>query len=191
MERARSIFIPKKDRGVDWLFKRLINERFNGRSARIIHRLPAVTGLLKTYLEKRERSFPGYLLDIEELSAAAKRYAQIRFIAHGPHIWNHFSLQRETDLFLQKGKYRGKGELWKLLKDHPNIYCDLSGLSGFTALTRNRNASKEFLDQFHKKLLFGTDNMDLGLLDFIQNIDIEEDKLQNILFHNSEEILRN
>ena len=33
MERGRNIFVPERDRGADWLFKRLINERFNGRSA--------------------------------------------------------------------------------------------------------------------------------------------------------------
>ena len=149
MERARKIFVPQKDAGADWLFKRLINERFNGRTAHLIHNLPRITGIVSRYLERREIDFPGYLLDFKELSAAANTYTDIRFIAHGPHAWNHFSTVSKEHLFFQKGRFMGPGKLWELLENHPNIFCDLSGLSGFNALSRSLPDTRNFLDKFH------------------------------------------
>ncbi len=191
MERARKIFIPRRDSGADWLFKRLINERFNGSSAYLIEALKSKTGFLNAYLNSREVDFPGYLLDLGGLEEAAKKYSQIQFIMHGPHIWNNFSRPKKEYLFHQSGKFQGPGIIWDLLESQDNIYCDISGFSGFNALKRDVNVTREFLNTFHKKLLFGTDNSEMGLLKFIKDLDIESGKINNILYRNAEHILGN
>jgi hypothetical protein len=185
MERARNIFVPREDRGADWLFKRLVNERFNGRSARIIEQLSEKTGLLKDYLDSRMVHFPGYLTGFDELEEALLQYRSIRFIAHGPHIWNHFSVPQKDYLFHQGGKVRGEGTTWRLLQQYDNLSCDLSGFSGFNALLRDRDFTRTFLDSLHEKLLFGTDNSGPGLQEFLTGLGLKKEKLENILYRNA------
>lgn len=189
MERARKIFLARKELGADWLFKRLINERFNGRTAHYILMLKNKTGFLKNYLNKRLIDFPGYLQDFSSLEMVLKKYDQIHFIAHGPDIWNNFSIPSNDYLFHQTGAYKRKGKLWELLNTYDKLYCDLSGLSAYNALNRNQDASKEFLNSLHKKLLFGTDNMDLGLKEFLENLKLESKILDAIYSKNAAYIL--
>ncbi|MEX0983100.1 MAG: hypothetical protein WD577_03280 [Bacteroidales bacterium] len=188
MERGRNIFVPKRDRGADWLFKRLINERFNGRSAHLIEQLKNGTGFLKRYLDNRMVRFPGYLLDFNTLEEVITRYRSIRFIAHGPHIWNHFSSPEKEYLFHQKGMTSGKGIIWRLLESHDNLFCDISGFSGFIALNRDHIFTREFLSSLHKKVLFGTDNGDHGLQEFIAGLGLDKEKLENIYYRNAQAI---
>ncbi len=190
MERARKIFVPARASGADWFFRRIINERFNGKMARFIECSRIGTGMLKKYLANRMVDFPGYLLDFELLEEALKRYRNIHFIAHGPHIWNHFSIPRKEYLFHQEGKITGKGVLWRLLEQYENLFCDLSGFSGYNALNRDRAFSFEFLDQFFKKVLFGTDNSDLGLKAFLEGLGLDKEKLHAICYANAEGITR-
>lgn len=190
MERARNIFIPKSDKGADWLFKRLINERFNGEVAHHILKLWKKYGFLRNYLNKRIIDFPGYLLDFIQLEKAASTYPNITFIAHGPHIWNHFSIPEKEYLFHQEGEVTEEGLLWKILEKHENIYCDLSGYSGFNALSRDPLFSKAFLEKLSGKLLFGTDNMQLGLLDLLLKMDLQKETLDRILYRNANSILK-
>jgi predicted TIM-barrel fold metal-dependent hydrolase len=189
MERSRDIFIPKKDTGADWLFKRLINERFNGKSTQLIHRLKKNIGFLDGYLNKRQVEFPGYLLDFKQLENAVSTYSNIRFIAHGPHTWNNFSQIKKEYLFHQDGKIIGKGKLWKMLEEHSNFFCDLSGFSGYNALSRDLIVTKEFLGELNYKLLFGTDNMNMGLLQLLNKLDLQEDQMEQIMFKNARRIL--
>ncbi len=191
MERARNIFIPKRDRGADWLFKRLINERFNGKSAHLIEKVSEKTGILKGYLDSRMVHFPGYLNGFDSLEEALKQYRSIQFIAHGPHIWNHFSVPQKEYLFHQTGKTGGKGETWRLMEQYDNLSCDLSGYSGFNALKRDRSFTLAFLNSMHKKLLFGTDNNGPDLQSFLNELDIEKEKLDNIFHRNANAIAGN
>lgn len=189
MEKDREYFIPKKDRGADWLFKRLINERFNGKMNHFLLGLKRSTGFLQKYLDSHLIDFPGYMLDFESLEHAAEKYRDIQFIAHGPHVWNNFSIPRPEYLFHQKGKFRGEGKLWKLLKNHENMYCDLSGFSCYNALGRDRQATERFFHTFHQKILFGTDNTDLELMDFIKGFELTQSEYEAIFYKNAESIL--
>ncbi len=189
MERGRNIFVPKKERGLDWLMKRLINERYNGKPAHMIENLGKKTGFLKKYLSKRLVEFPGYLLDFDALEKAISTYPGITFIGHGPHIWNNYSVPEKHYLFHQKEKFHGPGILWRLLEEYPNFYCDISGFSGFNAMNRNHAASKLFLTTFSHKILFGTDNNELGLYPLLESLDIELDKREQIYSKNALSIL--
>lgn len=190
MERARNIFIPEKERGMDWLMKRLYNERFNGKWAHRLEQWKKNTGFLEGYLKKRLVEFPGYLLDFMELEEAGRTYPDIRFICHGPHIWNNFSLPSRDYLFHQEGKVKGRGLLWELLESNANMYCDLSGFSGMNALSRDRERSLEFLEKFHHKLLFGTDNVEMGLQKFLSGIGLDSEKSGNIFHGNADRVRR-
>jgi len=189
MERARNMFIPREDKGLDWVMKRLINERYNGKTTRLIEKVSSSTGLLKKYISKRLVEFPGYLLDMDALERAIGKFPGISFIGHGPHIWNHLSVPKKEHLFHQNVAFNGEGTTWRLLKEHSNFYCDISGFSGYNALSRDREISKKFLSECSNKLLYGTDNMDLGLFDLVESFGIEKEKLAHIYYKNARAII--
>ena len=85
-----------------------------------------------------------------------------------------------------KGKVVEGGKLIKALRKYPNLYCDISGTSGWNALSRDIEFTKEFLDEFQDRVLFGRDlyihNRHLELL---QSIDIPESIRAKILGENA------
>lgn len=185
MEQARKIFIPKKEHGLDWLMRRLINEKYNGKAAPGILGISKTTGILRKYFSERIADFPGYLLNFEKLEKAISSYPNVTFIGHGPHIWNHYSVPDKAFHFHQKGKFRGEGIIWRLLKQYPNFYCDISGFSGFNAINRDHKTAREFLGSNFTKILFGTDNMEFGLHSLVKSFDLEKNKLDHIFFKNA------
>lgn len=191
MERSRSIFVPRRDSGADWLFKRLINERFNGKAAHLLTSMGQHTGLLQRYLNSRMVDFPGYLMDLELLGDAVNDYPGITFIAHGPHIWNHFSVPGKPYLFIQKGRVNGEGALWKFLEENNNFYCDISGLTAYTALNRDRDFTRIFMERYHHKILFGTDNWELGLPEFLDRLSLDQGIKDHIMYRNAAKITGN
>jgi len=190
MERPRKIFVPRKQAGADWLIKRLYNERFNGKTANMIDKVRKGIRLLDRYMESRLIDFPGYLMDMALLEEAVMKYRNITFIAHGPHTWNHFSIPRKDYLFHQEGRINGKGQLWSLLERYDNFYCDISGFSGYNALQRDRTFTREFLTTLYAKILFGTDNMELGLKKLLDTSGLATNQLDAIFYSNAAGILR-
>ena len=49
------------------------------------------------------------------------------------------------------------GALTNLLREHPNLYCDLSAGSGANALMRDREHAARFIEDFSDRLLYGCD----------------------------------
>lgn len=188
MEQGRRMFIPRRETGPDWLFKRLINERFNGKGARLIGNLEQKTGFLRAYLGSRMVDFPGYLMDFDLLREAVTNYPGVTFISHGPHTWNNFSVVNQPHRFIQKGKINGEGVLWDLLEKHGNFFCDISGFTAFTALNRDKEFTRTFMQRHHRKILFGTDNWELGLKDFLNGLSLEEEVMENIMHKNAARI---
>lgn len=188
MERARKYFVGSDKKKLEWLLKRLINTRYNGVQARRIENFSRRTGVLRNYLDKRTIEFPGYLLDFESLEKAVAEYKNISFIGHGPHIWNHYAIVERDYLFHQCGKIKGKGLIWRLLEAYENFHCDISGFSGYNAMNRDHRASKEFLSLFHEKILFGTDNYELGLHKLLESFNIDVEKKANIYYNNARRI---
>lgn len=188
MERARKIFVGKEEKRLDWLMRRLINTKYNGVQGHRIKNLSNQTGILKKYFKHRLQEFPGYLLDFAALEKTVSIYRDIKFIGHGPHIWNHYSIPEKDYLFHQTGKFKGKGVIWKLLDQYDNFHCDISGYSGFNAMNRDHGVSKEFLSEFHQKILYGTDNYELGLFQLLESLKLEEAKKENICYKNAKRI---
>ena len=43
------------------------------------------------------------------------------------------------------------------MRDHKNLWVDLSAGSGYFAITRDINFSRQFLNEFYDRIMFGTD----------------------------------
>ena len=50
-----------------------------------------------------------------------------------------------------------EGAVVRLLRNCPNLYCDLSAGSGFNALSRDEDFAYKFIEEFSDRLLYGTD----------------------------------
>ena len=50
-----------------------------------------------------------------------------------------------------------EGSLPRLLRTYPNLYADISATSGYNALSRDKNFSFRFLNEFQDRILYGTD----------------------------------
>ncbi len=186
-EQARIAYDPEGSKLLGPVFRRLINERFNGESARIISSLYR-NGFFKRHLKDRLHELPGYLDDLDGLEDALTLYTDVKFIAHGPHFWNHFGNRKVSYHFHETGPVAQKGQIWDLLDRFPNLFCDISGYSAWNALNRDSLLTREFLEKYSHKVLFGTDNFPFRQRQFLENTGLSKQALDNILGKNAQSL---
>jgi len=108
------------------------------------------------------------------------------FLGHAPGFWSHIS---GDDLFDKEAYPQGPvvpgGRLPALLRDCPNLWCDLSAGSGLKALSRDPEFGKEFLLEFQDRALFARDYFDGKHREFIESLGLPEDVLSKIYSGNA------
>jgi hypothetical protein len=97
--------------------------------------------------------FPGYLLNFYKLEQKLKQYPECVVIGHGPFLWNNISAHI-SEWKYPKNKIKDKGILCKLLSEYKNFYVDISGMSGYNAIDRDKDFTKKFLEKFSDKILY-------------------------------------
>ena len=145
--------------------------------------------LVSLYSPLRNRlkyyTFPGYMLDFASLEIALKDYPNVNLIAHGPMFWKYISadaaIRKES---YPKGPVVGEGIIWRLLRDYPNLYADISA-GGLNALTRDPPNTKRFLSLFENKILYGTDNIIKGQRDFLNSLGLSQGTYRKIYGENA------
>ncbi|MCM8771859.1 MAG: amidohydrolase family protein [Candidatus Omnitrophica bacterium] len=117
------------------------------------------------------------------------------FVAHGPGWWAEISgnVTPEERNTYPKGKIEKEGKVQYLLQNYSNIYADLSAGSAYNALTRDPEYGIEFLNKFYDKLLFATDYLypeqELPIIDYLKNINLNEEKKKKIFYENAKKLL--
>lgn len=94
-----------------------------------------------------------------QLQASLQTFPDLIIICHGPAFWAEISTLDSVD---DRGGYpsypvRSEGAVAKLLRQNPNMRCDLSAYSGYNALARDLNYAVDFLTEFADCLYFGLD----------------------------------
>jgi len=140
---------------------------------------------------KRSYVFPGYMLDFAALECALKGRPLISFVAHGPMFWKHIGAHvgHGTRKY-PRGKVVEEGIVWRLLREHDNLYADVSAKSGFNALSRDRDTARRFLTEMSGKVLYATDNVFKHQREFIDSLGLEKPALEAILGGNARRIMR-
>ena len=118
----------------------------------------------------------------------AEDLPNVRFVGHGPLFWKGISAEMDVEEVYPTGPVGQEGVTCELLARYDNLYADLSGDSGYNAVTRDAAFARQFLARFHRKILFGTDNLDLGLRAFLVSLELPPDALECILGRNAEEL---
>lgn len=188
MEAPRQHYVPKKRNQSGKFADMLFNGAFNGVSKYYINQVAEKTGLLTQHIKKHSRYFPGYMYDFVHLEKRLQQFPDLKFIGHGPHFWNNIADEMSAKYFHQKGDINNFGIIDKLLATYDNFFCDISGTSGYNALSRNKAKSKNFLDKHYQKILFGTDNTKFNLEGLVYSLNLPEEKLQRIFYTNAHEI---
>ena len=191
MEEGNTFYIPENDSSWD---KRLSNwlrpTRFRGLSAKSLRAAGQVLPPLKRKINRLERTFSGFLMDFEQLEKRLQQYPNIRFVGHGPFYWKGIS----ADVYSQpetypQGPITGEGPIGRLMKQYDNMYADLSGMSGFYAINRDVTFTTEFLETHQNKIMFGTDNYDLGLMNFLETLSLSPETRRRIYGENAKKLI--
>ena len=98
---------------------------------------------------------------IETLERVLQLCPETNFIGHAPGFWCHISddEQAVTNQY-PTGPVKGEGKLITYLRKYPNLYCDMSAGSGCSALKRDIEFTKKFLDEFQDRVCYGRDWFD-------------------------------
>ncbi|HDR68737.1 MAG TPA: hypothetical protein ENN61_06755 [Bacteroidaceae bacterium] len=189
MEKPRIHYVPDNSGLVDRVFERLLNDKFNGVSRYYLNRFIDFTGILRKKVKSNQVYFPGYLFDFESLEKRVVQFKGINFIGHGPDFWNAISDASNPKFIHQTGKIEKFGIIDRLLESYDNFYCDISGFSGYNALSRDKKASKIFLEKHSHKVLFGTDNSGSDLLTLLNSLRLNTIITEQILYLNAEKLV--
>lgn len=189
MENPRLQYVQEKEGLFQWVLERLMNDKYNGISRYYISRFAETTGILKRKIKKSQVNFPGILFDFSSLEKRIRQFPGVRFIGHGPDFWNGISASQHPKFIHQKGSYSNFGIIDRLLEEYDNLYCDISGTSGFNALNRDQSQARRFLLKHESKILYGTDNTSFPLLELLRSLKLGEEQLESILHKNALRLL--
>ena len=98
-----------------------------------------------------------------------------------------------------KGKVK-EGRVAELLREYPNLYCDMSAGSGMNALSRDFDYAAKFMAEFSDRVMFGLDvcavtnrhmyDYDALLDTLVKDKVISEDTYYKFVRGNAERILK-
>jgi len=146
--------------------------------------LPIIDKYIKIDKFKYTYYFPGYMLDFANLELRLQKYSKLIFIAHGPLFWANISEQQSLNKY-PSGKISKKGIICELLLKYNNLFVDISGISGYNALTRDKDFIKYFLEKFNKQILFGTDTYELNQKTYLDSLNLSKEIYENIYYKNA------
>ncbi len=142
------------------------------------------------YEFNRSSSFPRpnywYGGGIVALERALRACPETNFIGHAPGFWAHISDDGQYDKTpYPKGEVVGEGELVRMLRTYPNLYCDISAGSGRNAFARDSAFAKSFMTEFADRILYGRDCFDNSHQELIDGLGLPEDVREKIYSGNA------
>ncbi len=127
---------------------------------------------------------------METLERVLEQSPETTFLGHAPGFWACISDDGKhlTDAYPQ-GKVVGEGKLVKLLRQYPNLCCDISASSGRTALSRDPEFAKGFLTEFQDRVLYARDMFGNSHQEMLASLNLPKTILDKILYQNAQRLL--
>ncbi len=123
---------------------------------------------------------------IEAFGRAVRACPGTTFLGHGPGFWAHISADGLHDKeCYPSGPVVRDGEVTKLLRECPNLYCDLSAGSGCNALNRDVEHAVDFLTEFQDRILYARDYFDNVHQEALNSFGLPDKILQKIYSGNA------
>jgi len=97
-------------------------------------------------------------LGMPRLEKMLKRYPRLKIFGHSQVFWSEISADNDDTCrwSYPTGKVTD-GTIARLLREYPNLFCDLSAGSGMNALRRDPEYAARFIEEFSDRLLYGCD----------------------------------
>jgi predicted TIM-barrel fold metal-dependent hydrolase len=127
---------------------------------------------------------------IEAFERAVRACPDTVFIGHAPGWWAHLSGDDQFDKVpYPSGPVLPGGKLVQMLRQYPNLCCDISAGSGHTALSRDLAFTKDFLIEFQDRVLYGRDYFDNRHQELLNSLGLPTDVLAKIYAGNAERLV--
>lgn len=97
-------------------------------------------------------------IGLPRLEKILKKYPKVKILGHSQLFWAEISsdVTEENRTGFPTGKV-SEGRIAQLLREYPNLYCDLSANSGMNALARDPEHASRFIEEFSDRIMFGLD----------------------------------
>ncbi len=98
-------------------------------------------------------------LGLPRIEKMLKKYPKLKIFGHSQTFWSEISgdVDEQTRREWPTSKIKGEGRLTKLLREYPNLYCDLSADSGRNAFMRDPEHAARFIEEFSDRIMYGCD----------------------------------
>ena len=127
---------------------------------------------------------------IDPFERAVRACPDTIFLGHAPGFWSHISGDDQYDkVAYPMGKVQPGGKVPQMFRDYPNLYADLSAGSARNALARDPEFAKDFLLEFQDRLLYGRDNFDNQLQEFLNGLGLPDAVLAKIYVENARRLV--
>jgi predicted TIM-barrel fold metal-dependent hydrolase len=128
---------------------------------------------------------------IEAFEHAVRACPETTFIGHAPGWWSHISGDDRFDKdAYPTGPVQPGGKLVQMLRQYPNLCCDISAGSGHNALSRDRAFTQDFLAEFQDSVLYGRDYFDNRHQELLNSLDLTPAVLTKIYAGNAHRLMR-
>ena len=123
---------------------------------------------------------------IEAFERALRACPETVFCGHAPGFWAHISGDgQHAKTAYPKGAVQPGGKLPAMLRQYPNLYCDISAGSGHNALSRDPAFTRDFLYEFQDRILYGRDYFDNRHQDLLNSLELPAAVLEKIYSGNA------
>jgi predicted TIM-barrel fold metal-dependent hydrolase len=128
--------------------------------------------------------------DMDTLESLLRKCPDTVFLGHAPGFWANISNDGKcfTDVY-PKGKVVRDGRIVKLLRQYPNLYCDISAGSGRNAFERDREYALEFMDEFQDRILYARDHFGNEHQELLNSLGLPRETLEKIYWKNASALL--
>ena len=99
-------------------------------------------------------------LGLPRLEKMLKKHENLKIIGHSPCFWSEIG--DDVTERNRNGYVRGKvnpGRVVSLMRECPNLYCDISADSGYTAISRDPEFSYRFIEEFSDRIMYASDTL--------------------------------
>lgn len=128
---------------------------------------------------------------IEAFERAIQACPETIFCGHAPGFWAHISGDGQHDkAAYPKGKVVPGGKLIAMLRQYPNLYCDISAGSGLNALSRDPEFTRDFLVEFQDRILYARDYFDNKHQEFLNILGLSPETLSKIYSGNALKLVK-
>jgi predicted TIM-barrel fold metal-dependent hydrolase len=130
---------------------------------------------------------------LPRLERCLREFPNVKWCGHGPGFWSSISGDDDGRRGYPPGPVTPGGAIDRLMADYDNLYLDLSGGSGYNAMTRDPDFMLGFIERNWRRMLFGTDicgvHQRFPIIEWMRTVDVSDEVRQAVADGNARKLL--